>query len=37
MKKHCTEEQIIKPTKEHEAEAKVEDIFRKLSISNGTF
>jgi len=31
------EEQIIKAIKEHEAGAKVEDICRKLNISNGTF
>ena len=37
MKKRYTEEQIIKAIKEHEAEAKVEDICRNLGISNGTF
>ncbi|WKD48568.1 transposase [Microbulbifer spongiae] len=34
MKKHYTEEQIIK---EHEAGAKVDDICRNLGISTGTF
>lgn len=37
MKKRYTEEQIITAIKEHEAGAKVEDICRKLNISNGTF
>ncbi len=38
MKKtRYTEEQIIGAIKQHEAGAKVEDICRKLSISNGTF
>ena len=37
MKKRYTEEQIIKAIKEHEAGAKVEDICRRLNISNGTF
>lgn len=37
MKKGYTEEQIIKAIKEHDAGAKVEDICRKLNISNGTF
>lgn len=37
MKKRYSEEQIIKAIKEHEAGAKVEDIFRRLGISNGSF
>lgn len=37
MKKRYREEQIIKAIKEHEAGAKVEDICRRLGISNGTF
>lgn len=37
MKKFYTEEQIIKVIKEHEASAKVSDIFRRLGIPNGTF
>lgn len=37
MKKRYSEEQIIKAIKEHEAGAKVEDICRRLGISNGTF
>lgn len=37
MKKRFTEEQIIKVLKEHEVGAKVEDISRRLGISNGTF
>jgi len=37
MKKRYTEEQIIKAIKDHEAGAKVDDICRQLSISNGTF
>ena len=37
MKKRYTEEQIIKAIQEHEAGAKVEDICRRLNISNGTF
>ena len=36
-KKRYTEEQIIGAIKEHEAGAKVEDLCRKLGISNGTF
>lgn len=36
-KKRYTEEQIIKAIQEHEAGIKVEDICRKLNISNGTF
>ncbi len=35
--KRYNEEQIIKAIKEHEAGAKVEDICRRMSISNGTF
>ena len=37
MKKRYTEEQIITAIKEHEAGAKVDDIYRRLSISTGTF
>lgn len=37
MKKRYSEEQIIKAIKEHEAGAKVDDICRKLNVSNGTF
>ena len=37
MKKRYSEEQIIKAITEHEAGAKVEDICRRLGISNGTF
>lgn len=37
MKKRYSDEQIIKAIKEHEAGAKVEDICRRLGISNGTF
>ena len=37
MKKRYTEEQMIKAIKEHEADAKVDDICRQLSISMGTF
>lgn len=37
MKKRYTEEQIIKVIKEHEAGAKVSDIYHRLGISNGTF
>jgi len=37
MKKRYTEEQIIKAIKEHEAGSKVEDICRRLGISQGTF
>ena len=36
MKKRYTEEHIIKAIKEHEAGVKVDDIYRKLNISNGT-
>ena len=35
--KRYNEEQIIKAIKEHEAGAKVEDICRRMGISNGTF
>lgn len=37
MKKRYSEEQIIKVINEHEAGAKVDDICRRLNISNGTF
>ena len=37
MKRHSTEEQIIKAIKEHESGVKVDDICRSLSISSGTF
>lgn len=37
MKKRFTEEQIIKALKEHESGTKVEDLCRRLGISNGTF
>ena len=37
MKKCYNEEQIITAIKEHEAGAKVDDIFRRLGISSGTF
>jgi len=37
MKKRYTEEQIIRALKEHEAGSKVEDLCRRLGISNGTF
>lgn len=36
-KKRFTEEQIIGALKEHEAGARVDDICRRISISNGTF
>lgn len=36
-KKRYNEEQIIKAIKEHEAGVKVDDICRKLGISQGTF
>lgn len=36
-KKRFSEEQIIRAIKEHEAGGRVEDICRKLGISNGTF
>jgi len=35
--KRYKEEQIIKAIKEHEAGARVEDICRRMGISNGTF
>ena len=37
MKKRHSEEQIIKAIKEHEAGARVDDICRRMGISNGTF
>ena len=37
MKKRCTDEQIIKAIKRHEAGAKVDEIFRDLNIFSGTF
>lgn len=37
MKKRYSEEQIIRAIKEHESGVKVDDISRKLGISNGTF
>ena len=37
MKKRYSEEQIITAIKEHEADAKVDDICRRLGISSGTF
>lgn len=37
MKKRCTDEQIIKAIKRHEAGAKVDEICRDLNISSGTF
>jgi len=37
MKKRYTEEQIIKANKDHDAGVKVDDIFRRLGISVGTF
>ncbi|TVL17975.1 transposase [Shewanella algae] len=37
MKKSYTEEQIIKAIKQHEAGAKVDDIFREMGTSTGTF
>ena len=36
-KKRFTEEQIIGSIKEHESGVKVDDICRRLGISNGTF
>ena len=35
--KRYKEEQIIKAIKEHEAGSRVEDICRRMGISNGTF
>ena len=37
MKKRYTEEQIIKALKEQAAGSKVEDICRRLGVSQGTF
>ncbi|MCD6047030.1 MAG: Insertion element uncharacterized 10 kDa protein [Gammaproteobacteria bacterium] len=37
MKKRYSEEQIIRAIKEHEAGVKVEDLCRRLGISQGTF
>jgi putative transposase len=37
MKKRYTEEHIIKAIKEHDAGGKIEDICRRLGISQGTF
>ena len=37
MNKACTEEQIIKAIKQHDAGSKVADICRDLGISEGTF
>ena len=37
MKKRYTEEQIIRTIKEHEADAKVDNVCRQLGISSGTF
>ena len=37
MKRRYTEEQIIKAIKEHESGVKVEDICRRMGISQGTF
>lgn len=37
MKKRYNEEQIIKIIKEHEAGVKVEDLCRRLGVSQGTF
>lgn len=37
MKKRYSEEQIIKAIKEHEAGVKVEDLCRRLGVSQGTF
>lgn len=37
MKKRYTEEQIIKALNEQEAGSKVEDICRRLGVSQGTF
>ena len=36
-KKRYSEEQIIKKIQQHEAGTKVENIYRYLDISNGTF
>lgn len=37
MKKRCSEEQVIRATKQHEAGAKVGDLCRDLGVSTGTF
>ena len=37
MKKRYTEEQIIKVLNEQDASSKVEDICRRLGVSQGTF
>lgn len=37
MKKRYTEEQVIKAIREHDAGSKIEDICRRLGISQGTF
>jgi putative transposase len=37
MKKRYTEEQIIKALKEYESGVKVDDLCRRLGISDGTF
>ena len=37
MKKRYTEEQIIRAIKQHEAGSKVDDLFRDMGISQGTF
>ena len=37
MKKRYTEAQIIRAIKQHEADAKVDDICREMGISTGTF
>ncbi len=37
MKRRHSEEQIIKAIKEHEAGARVDDICRRMGVSNGAF
>jgi putative transposase len=37
MKKTLHEEQIIKAIKRHESEIKVDDLYREMGISSGTF
>lgn len=37
MKKRYSEEQIIRAIKQHEAEAKVDNLCRDLGVSTGTF
>ena len=37
MKKRYTEEQVIKAIRERDAGSKIEDICRRLGISQGTF